>query len=293
MRRLVFTLVIVNFAACHNPPPLDLNTNQDLVSGVVKTSYFEHFWMSAGMAGKIASGPFGKPLDDALVLVVEGDGKPWRSRFQIASDPTPEKPLMLNWLSVTRHPAVYLGRPCYFGRKQLATPTPSLKISGVVLNQGCDIYWYTFGRYSSTVVDSMVAAANNIAEGSCLILLGHSGGGTLAMLMARQLPRVMAVVTLAGNINVTAWQEYHKFTPLVGSLDPAKAMPLPEQISQIHIAAKGDQQILADWVEQESLRQQADFQVWSIGDHSEWRDSWVKLDALLANLKGSGCSLPG
>jgi pimeloyl-ACP methyl ester carboxylesterase len=54
-----------------------------------------------------------------------------------------------------------------------------------------------------------------------LILIGYSGGGTLAVLLANQLPEAVGVITLAANLDIQAWATDHHFSPLNGSLNPA------------------------------------------------------------------------
>ena len=61
------------------------------------------------------------------------------------------------------------------------------------------------------------------------------------MLIAQGLPETRAVVTLAGNLDVDAWVEYHHHTPLFGSLDPAKEAELNPAIYQLHLQASNDE----------------------------------------------------
>jgi pimeloyl-ACP methyl ester carboxylesterase len=281
----VLFVFCLSAVACQSRQPfkrVEFSTNSNIVYGHVLTDSFEHFWAAhQSDVGGISKSKQELPE----IVVIEGDGQPWRNRFQVANDPTSASPLLLEWLSVTEHTALYLGRPCYFGQREVNAPVPPVRITGQLLNKQCDAYWYTFGRYSQVVVDSLVQALQKLAAERCLILLGHSGGGTLAMLIARQLPTVSAVVTLSGNINVTAWQQYHQFTPLMGSLDPSKLSPLAARISQIHIAADQDTSILPIWISQEAQRQHAAYQLWTISGHRQWQQAWSKLDALLARLK--------
>ena len=100
---------------------------------------------------------------------------------------------MLELMSLDHAPSLYLGRPCYFG---MARQPP------------CEPQYWTTLRFSESVVASM-AAALKAAVGSMVeqgfVLIGHSGGGTLAMLLAQRLDRVQSVVTIAGNLDIEAW----------------------------------------------------------------------------------------
>jgi len=105
-----------------------------------------------------------------LHVYLDGDGTPWQTGTQIAADPTPRNPLILEMIRLDQAPAILLGRPCYYG----------LNVS-----QLCDNTLWTSHRYARAVVDSMLTAlkgwtaTKNIDR---LVLIGFSGGGALATL---------------------------------------------------------------------------------------------------------------
>ena len=76
-----------------------------------------------------------------------------------------------------------------------------------------------------------------------MVLFGHSGGGTLATLLATRLPATRALVTIAPNLNVSAWTALHRYTPLNGSLDPAQTREFPQGIFQVHWLGSADKNI--------------------------------------------------
>jgi pimeloyl-ACP methyl ester carboxylesterase len=174
-------------------------------------------------------------------VYIEGDGRPWLRGRRIARDPTPDELLMLELMTLDRNPAVYLGRPCYHGHSEDAS---------------CRRELWAGERYSRAIVDSMIAALERLLdEGRPLVLIGHSGGGTLAMLMAASMPRVSAVITLAGNLDPDAWTAWHGYSPLTGSLNPTRLPPLSPRIRQIHVAAGRDSNIPAALIETASAHQ--------------------------------------
>lgn len=178
-------------------------------------------------------------INKPTIVFIEGDGKPWQSYNKVAFEPTPDKPLLLEWFIAADFPAIYLGRPCYF------------KLN----DQQCSPYWYTHGRYSEPVVDSLVQVLrDNMGENS-LVLVGHSGGGTLAVLMAEKLGNVETVLTIAGNLQVNTWSEYHQYSTLLGSMDPMLRSALPNHIQQIHLYSPFDILIQAEWIKSFSDRQ--------------------------------------
>lgn len=177
-----------------------------------------------------------------LHIYLDGDGSPWLGRGMPAPDPTPRNPLVVRLMALDPQPALYLGRPCHGG---LADPA-------------CEPWHWTHGRYSEAVVASLTAALRQLlAENPVdeLVLIGFSGGGTLAMLVAPRLAEVKGVVTLAGNLDVTGWARRHGHSPLRGSLDPARLPPLPATIRQWHWVGAEDRVVPPDLVLQVVARQ--------------------------------------
>jgi hypothetical protein len=166
-----------------------------------------------------------------LHVYIEGDGSPWLDMRTVSPDPTPRHPLMLHLMALDSSPSVYLGRPCYHG---LATIPP------------CSPLLWTHERYSGKAVESMEAALNRVLMNypdTRLVFLGHSGGGTLAMLLAGRFERTRAVVSLAGNLDTATWAEYHNYSPLTGSLNPAAQPDLDTRVLQRHYIGALDQRV--------------------------------------------------
>lgn len=172
-----------------------------------------------------------RPAEEVLNVYIEGDGSPYLDRWTVAPDPTPRHPVMLQLMSLDPGPAVYVGRPCYFG---------------LASSRGCSPSCWTTGRFGEPVVESMAAVIDRLkSEGgySRLRLLAHSGGGAIAVLLARRMPDVEAVVTLAGNLDPAAWTALHGYSPLSASLDPTQGGPLPAEVRQLHYAGEQDENI--------------------------------------------------
>lgn len=178
-----------------------------------------------------------------LRVYLEGDGSPWKYRTIVMPDPTPRNPLMLRLISYDSNPAVYLGRPCY---------------NGSANEPGCDSSLWTSARYSDTIVQSMASAIRALSKrynASQLWLMGHSGGGTLAMLLAEQLPLVTRIVTLAGNLDTDAWTRHHRYTPLFSSINPATAPSLRSSVWQWHLIGGRDRVIPPQLIKPVIMRQ--------------------------------------
>lgn len=175
--------------------------------------------------------------DTGLVhIYIENDGLPWWGRYAPAADPTPDRTPMLELMSLDPAPAIYLGRPCYFGMARRPPCTPAD---------------WTHERYAPRVVASMAAALRRMLPAETtrrLAFMGHSGGGTLAVLLAERFAETAAVVTLAGNLDAAAWARRHGYSALEGSLDPAMRPPLAPAVVQRHYVGSLDRNVTPDMV---------------------------------------------
>jgi len=163
-----------------------------------------------------------------LKVYIEHDGTPWTGKRTVSDDPTPRTHLSLELMARDSGHRLLLGRPCYLEAKDDARCNPLI---------------WTHQRYSPQVIDSMVAALRGYLEShgiTSTALIGYSGGGTIAWLMAERMPEVKSVVTVAANLDVGYWTSIHGYSELVGSLDPARQPPLPASVCQRHYVGKQD-----------------------------------------------------
>ncbi|OED40721.1 hypothetical protein AB833_11745 [Chromatiales bacterium (ex Bugula neritina AB1)] len=203
--------------------------------------------------------------DAPLHVYIEGDGISWRSRYVISNDPTPRDPLMLQMMALDSSDSLYVGRPCYFGYAR---------------DTNCHSDYWTYARYSDEVVSSMERVIASQADGySSLVLIGHSGGAALALLLAERLRNVTAVVTVAGNLDVAAWTSHHRYTPLYQSIDPALQPPLAAHIRQLHLLGGQDEvippRLVGAW-----LSKQVSAEVWRFDQYTHsccWVDEWPQV----------------
>jgi len=207
-------------------------------------------------------------------VYLEGDGLPWVTRTRIAKDPTPRNPLALRLMAKDPAPSLYLGRPCYYGYAHSPQCLPWL---------------WTHGRYSEAVVRSMAAALRHVIGPDTrrkLILIGYSGGGVLAMLIAARLEQVTRVVTVAADLDIDAWTRHHGYSHLRGSLNPATQPPLPSRVRQIHLAGGRDTRVPLRLSRPVSDRQpNAQFVIFTKFDHRCcWEHDWPSILAALENL---------
>jgi hypothetical protein len=206
----------------------------------------------------------GRGTTNTLHVYLEGDGTPWIRKRVAASDPTPRTPLMFDLMSLDPAPSVYLGRPCYHGLKSKAC-TPDM---------------WTDKRYSEAVVASMSAALDRLSvDYQALVLLGYSGGGTLAMLLAERQRKTDTVITVAANLDTERWAAMHRQQALSDSLNPATRRSLMPNIRQMHYAGGRDDNVPPLLVREAITHQQrAIFKVFPKQDHSCcWQEAWPEI----------------
>lgn len=180
---------------------------------------------------------------DELHVYLDGDGTPWTSSKKIADDPTPRNPLILEMMTKDPAAAVLLGRPCYYGLN--AAPL-------------CNESLWTSHRYAAEVVVSMNAAIQlwmSSKKVNNLVLIGYSGGGALAALLASGLKKTSAVITVAANLDIEAWSRYHGYSAPAASLNPAKDAQIPASVRQIHLTGLKDDNVPAEIIESFSRMQ--------------------------------------
>lgn len=216
---IALAILALGGCASTNPDPEALARQHELTASWVKGQGFRHRIFRH--RDRDANGP--------LHVYLEGDGRPWLTRRQISTDPTPQNPLAMRLMLRDPAPGLYLGRPCYHG----STADP-----------GCSPWLWTHGRYSDAVIASMAAALTKAAgEHRALTLIGYSGGGTIAMLMATRLANLNRLVTVAANLDTAAWTRHHGYSPLTGSMNPAELPILPARITQLHLAGGRDRNV--------------------------------------------------
>ncbi len=170
----------------------------------------------------------------SLHIYFGGDGTPWIDNIYVARDPTARKPVVLRLLQMDQQPAVYLGRPCY----HLIEPA-----------ENCSSNLWTHDRYSETVVASMAAATSKLiaaTDAHSATLIGFSGGGVLALLVAQRLASVTTVITLAANLDTDAWTRHHGVLPLTGSINPADISNWRADLQQVHYIGALDSTVPPD-----------------------------------------------
>lgn len=185
--------------------------------------------LSAGQFQLTAFVRIARP-DRPLTIYIEGDGLAWISRTEPSRDPTPQRAIGLQLALADDGPNVaYLARPCQF--------TP------MTLNAICGPAWWTGKRFSETVVASMDAAVDTLAArvpGQRIDLVGYSGGGAIAVLVAAQRTDIASLRTVAGNLDSEAVNRLHGVSSMPESLNPIDVAPRIGALPQWHLAGSAD-----------------------------------------------------
>jgi len=199
----------------------------------------------------------------ALHVFIEGDTSVKQALRTSPPDPTPRRALMLRMMQNDAAAAIMLGRPCYHG---------------LFAADKCAVRHLGPERYSEEVVASMHSVLQDEIRRSGArraVLIGYSGGGTLAMLLAARTPATAALVTLAGNLDNMALTAHHHAPALSGSLDPADLPPLARSMLQLHFFGARDKVAPAALAQKTLARQNAEPVILQDFDHECcWETVW-------------------
>lgn len=168
---------------------------------------------------------------DTLAIYIEGDGFAWKRITEPSTDPTPVNPLALRLAALDNSPAVaWLARPCQYTGGETA--------------RGCNTSMWTDARYSEAVIAASNDAIDMLKEksgASRVALVGYSGGGTIAALVAMRRTDVIWLKTVASPLDTSAFTAHHKATPLAASLNPATMAARLATLPQTHYAGARDE----------------------------------------------------
>jgi dienelactone hydrolase len=172
---------------------------------------------------------------DTLTIYIEGDGFAWVNSSTPSFDPTPINPLALQLaLHHPRGNAVYLARPCQY--------------VGGVNRRNCTMTYWTNRRFAPEVVEASnqaIAQLKQQFKATHIELIGFSGGGAVAALVATRRMDVTRLITVAGNLDPDAWTKIHHASPLMGSLNPANEWQSLWAVPQLHFIGGQDRNIPA------------------------------------------------
>lgn len=161
-------------------------------------------------------------------VYIEGDGLAWLSRTRPSPNPTPTNPVALRLAAQDgARNVVYLARPCQY----------------VPLKHCAPDYWRQ-KRYAPEVVAGYMQALDALGFEN-MHLIGYSGGGGIAALLAEGRTDVRSLRTVAGNVDTEAFSALHRVSPMQGSLNPAADASRLSALPQMHFIGGADEVVPA------------------------------------------------
>lgn len=171
-----------------------------------------------------------------LTVFIEGDGASWPRPSVPPPDPTPGNPLSLllaiaqvNSSIDTAEAVAYLGRPCQY-----------LSLSDLA---NCPTSWWTLGRFGELPLSLMNARLDELkahTPGAVLRLVGYSGGGAAAALLAAQRNDVTCLVTVAAPLDTKAWTLAKNVSTLSESQNPLDVAGKLRDVPMTHFSGTHD-----------------------------------------------------
>ncbi len=224
------------------------------------------FWITTYQKIKDPNQPF--------VFYIEGDGvtsKKMSSGYRKPTqNPTPFNLVTLNLAHLDNRESVpnvvYLAQPCQY------TPFN--------VNTLCGKEYWTRKKMAPEVVESLNKVINFIAGNNPVHLVGYSGGGGLAILIAANNPNVGSIITVAGMLDRSQFNKYHRLISDADySLDPLKYAKSVSKISQIHLSGTKDE-IIPPFIasafvkESNASKVQQKIILGAKHDSDKWKEIW-------------------
>lgn len=229
---------------------------------------------------KVDAGPFvlysyargRRGASERMVVYIEGDGRSWQSRYVPPADPTPVNPVGLELAIRDTAPlVVYLARPCQYTRgPDRRTCHPR--------------YWATH-RFAEEVLEATNRAIDHyktVLGAAEIELIGYSGGGAVAALVAARRDDIAALITVVAPLDHAAWTAHHDVSPMIGSLNPADYAETLQAIPQLHFVGGDDSIVPAKIARSYGARMTgtARMRIVPIDDHDHdccWVREWPRL----------------
>jgi len=264
--------VLALLAACSSGPRIPGNAER---LAKLDQTLSQTGWKSIELTGDrfnlvAALGPPVSPTD-VLTIYIEGDGLSWIGSQRVSTDPTPIDPYALKLAVQDKRPAAWLARPCQY-----------------VLGSGCSAAAWTSHRYSPeaiAAIDHAVSVLKQSVGASSVALVGFSGGGVAAALVAAQRTDVRGLATVASNLDTELWTRVLGLAPLVEGSNPARVAHKLSGLPQIHFAGEDDHivpaRVTRSFVTAAKLSQSNLYLMPSFDHNCCWITAWPSLSQKL------------
>ena len=117
-------------------------------------------------------------------------------------------------------------------------------------------------------------------------LIGYSGGGVLATLVSTRRNDVAKLITVASNLDTSAWTKHLGVSPLTYSINPATLGPDLVNIPQVHLIGGKDaivpKNIVKSYLDHVGLDVSRHMRVYKNFDHDCcWGQNWSTISTVL------------
>lgn len=202
------------------------------------------------------------------VFYLEGDGRAFIGRYNISDNPTPGRPMLLKLAILDDRPnVVYIARPCQY------TPLEQ--------SPKCQQVYWTDKRMAEEIITSVNGAIEAISKEKDVSLVGFSGGGGVAVLIAARNKHVKNIITIAGNLDHIAFNKHHNATPMTGSLNPIDYAEQISHIPQLHLSGGKDKRvpsfIAISYVAKSAAKNVLQKTIINAEHMKGWEEVWPKL----------------
>ena len=223
---LILLLISVSILGCASIPLF--KDRASVADDIAAKAGFIKEYIRAGDFSLMTYQRFNRHSDN-ISIYIEGDGMAWENKHRLSDDPTPLNPVALRLAALD--PAdnlAYIARPGQYS------------FSGF---SECDSKYWSGFRFAPEVINSFSRVIDTLKEKSgakYVELVGYSGGGAIAVLVAAGRSDVVGVRTVAGNLDSKELSKYHRVSQLDGSKDPIDAAGKVAHIPQRHFVGSRD-----------------------------------------------------
>lgn len=195
-------------------------------------------------------------------IYIEGDGLAWLTRSQQSLNPTPTNPVALKLAAAdSAANVIYLGRPCQY----------------LEMDKKCSAEYWGSKRFAPEVIEAYMQALDSYGF-TAINLIGYSGGGGIATILAAKRNDVVSLRTVAGNVDTEAFSNIHDISKLDGSINPAHHTADLVNKPQIHFIGQNDKiitpAIFSAFPENQCTRLHI---IPDTGHEDQWPELWAHL----------------
>jgi len=263
--RLIFPLIVL--IAINSCASTTLKSNLLTALKIVNGNTFENYIYETEKFNIFSFRRLTK-TSDTINVYIEGDGRSWIDRSTISPNPTPSNPAVLRLAVLDDSPNVlYFARPCQYVNLKFET--------------NCSKQTWTSHRYSLDVIEAYNEILNHLKKNNKNFkfnLIGHSGGGAVAVLVAATRNDIKSIRTLAANLDHVELNREKNVSQLNGSLNPIDFAKKISFLPQVHYQGMHDK-IIPQWVAKKFVKYSNNSCVSLMSlievDHEDgWEDFW-------------------